>query len=108
MNEDDMTLFQIIAAAGTARSKYLEAVASSKSGALADADRLVAEGDTSFLEGHELHASLLQRAASQEGLEITLMHVHAEDQLMSAEEFKIIALELIDLYRRLPAMRTQV
>ena len=32
---------------------------------------------------------------------MTLIITHAEDQLMAAESFKIVALELIDVYRRL-------
>lgn len=85
----------------------MEAVAAAKRGAFDEVDRLMAEGEESFLTSHDQHASLLQQAASEEGLSVTLMHVHAEDQLMCAEEFKIIAQEFIDLYRRVSVVRTQ-
>ena len=37
----------------------------------------------------------------REGSAVNLLILHAEDQLMSAEGFKIIAQEFIDVYRRM-------
>ena len=38
----------------------------------------------------------------------SLILVHAEDQLMSAEGFKIIAEEMIDNYRRIDRLEKQI
>ena len=46
---------------------------------------------------------LLQKEASGEGGNINLLILHAEDQLMSAEGFKTIALEFIEVYKRFDA-----
>ena len=55
------------------------------------------------MEGHDAHAGLLQKEASGES-SVTILILHAEDQLMSAEGFKIIAQELIDVYQRIDAL----
>ena len=89
MDELMRVSFQIIAAVGGARSSYVEAVKAAK------------KGDEGFIEGHNAHNGLIQQEASGNPVDMTLIITHAEDQLMAAESFKIVALELIDIYRRL-------
>ena len=92
--------FEIISMVGTARSCYIEAIHKAKEGDFAAADQLVAEGEQNFVEGHHAHADLLQKEATNEmKVEFSLILLHAEDQLMSAEAFGILAKEFIDVYR---------
>ena len=94
MEELELIAFQIISAVGTARSCYIEAIQAAKHGQFARAEALIAEGDKSFAEGHATHTGLLTKeAANGPGCTLSLLILHAEDQLMSAEGFKIIALE---------------
>ena len=95
----ELISFQIIAAVGTAKSMYIEAIQAAKNGSFDEADQLIKEGSQVFLEGHKAHASLIQKEASGEKLEFSLLLMHAEDQLMNAETTKIMAVEIIDLYR---------
>lgn len=95
-----MVAFQIISAVGTARSCYIEAIQFAKSGDFEKAEKSIKDGDEAFLEGHTTHAELIQQEAAGEGKEINLLLLHAEDQLMSAEGFKIVALEFIDVYKK--------
>ena len=96
----ELTAFQIISAVGTARSCYIEAIQEAKKSNYEAAEKLIAEGDEAFVEGHDAHAGLLQKEASGEGGNINLLILHAEDQLMSVEGFKTIALEFIEVYKR--------
>lgn len=96
-----MTAFRIIAAVGSARSSYIEAIHAAKDGDFDRADELMKEGGEMFLEGHDVHTELVQREAQGDPVACTLMLAHAEDQLMSAESFKIVAEEMIDLCRRI-------
>lgn len=99
----ELTAFEIISSVGTARSCYIEAVQEAKQGHYAEAQERIKEGDESFAAGHDAHAGLLQREANGETT-VSLLILHAEDQLMSAEAFKIIAQEFIDVYQRLDAL----
>ena len=99
----ELIAFQIISAVGTARSCYIEAIQEAKKGNYESAEKLIKDGDEAFVEGHDAHAGLLQKEASGEGGNVNLLILHAEDQLMSAEGFKTIALEFIEVYKRFDA-----
>ncbi len=93
--------FQIIAAVGEARSCYLEAVQAAKKGDYQAVGEKMAAGREAFSRGHDAHTALVQREAGGNPVHMTIMITHAEDQLMSAESFGILAEEFIDLYKRL-------
>lgn len=97
----ELISFQIISAVGTARSMYIEAIEEAKKGNIEQARKLIEEGEEIFVEGHKAHAGLIQQEANGESVIPQLLLVHAEDQLMSAEAFKIIAEQFIDLYESL-------
>lgn len=101
-NDDIIALsFQIIAAVGTARSRYIEAIHAARGGDFAKAEQLMAAGNECFSQGHAVHTGLIQREADGDPCMMTLMLTHAEDQLMSAEGFGIIASEFIETHRAL-------
>ncbi|MDY4416434.1 PTS lactose/cellobiose transporter subunit IIA, partial [Selenomonas sp.] len=82
-----------------------EAIGAAKNGDVDRAEKLIKEGDENFVEGHKAHAGLLEKEASGE---LGLLMVHAEDQLMSAEAFKTVALEFIASYKRIEALEAKV
>lgn len=92
-------LFEIIVNVGSAKSYFIEAIAKAKTGDIDGAFELIAEGDKAYIEGHKVHAELIQQEASGEKIEMSMILMHAEDQLMNADGFKIIAKEFIDLYK---------
>ena len=109
MEELELIAFQIISAVGTARSCYIEAIQAAKHGQFARAEALISEGDEAFVEGHDAHAGLLTKEATDgPGSTLSLLILHAEDQLMSAEGFKTIALEFIDAYKRIEALELKI
>ena len=97
MEDLELIAFQIISNVGAARSSYIAAIQAAKAGNFSKAERLIAEGEESFLTGHNAHMKLLERDPAEN---MGLLIMHAEDQLMSAEGFKIIALEFIDVYKK--------
>lgn len=97
MNEDMAKLScEIIAAVGSAKGLYIEAIQQAKKGNIKEAKQCVAEGEAAFLKGHTIHSSLLSEIASGNKMDVDLLLVHAECQMMSAEDFSIIAAELIE------------
>lgn len=98
MERLELISFQIISAVGTARSCYIEAIHEAKVGHYAEARDLIKQGQAFFIEGHHAHASLIQQEASGKHIEFQMLFMHAEDQLMSAEAFSILAEEFIDVY----------
>lgn len=96
-----MISFQIISTMGTARSLYIEAIESAKKGNFEEAKRKITEGQSIFVEGHKIHAQLIQQEANHESIQINMLLIHAEDQLMSAEAFGILSIEFVDLYEKI-------
>ena len=101
MESLELLCFEIIANVGNARSLYIEAIGAAKAGDFEKAEALIKEGESSFEVGHKAHSNLIVQEASGEPVKVNVILLHAEDQLMSAEGFKIIANELIDVYKRL-------
>lgn len=90
--------FEIISNVGTARSDFIEAIQLAKAGNVEEARNLMKRGHESFVKGHKRHAELISLEATGTNINTGLLLIHAEDQLMSAEGFSILAEEFIDLY----------
>jgi len=90
---------QIVSAVGTARSCYIEAIREARSGNFEKAKQLIQEGKEAFALGHEGHFALITQAAEGRRIEFDLILMHAEDQMMSAEMFGILANEFIETYK---------
>ena len=52
-------------------------------------------------EAHDAHLQLLQKEASENTPQVSMLILHAEDQFMSSETMKLFALELIEVYKKL-------
>ena len=104
----ELICFEIISSVGMARSLYIEAIQEAKAGNFEQAQELIKQGDESFTEGHHSHAKLIQQEAGGDLFAIETVQeypgtllTHAEDQLMSAEAFKILSQEFMDLYKEI-------
>lgn len=104
----ELQCFQIISAVGAARSTYIEAIQEAKKGNFEKARGLVVEGEETFNQGHSAHAKLIQMEANGEAVGGSLLLIHAEDQLMSAEAFKIIASEFIETHEKIAALEARI
>lgn len=101
MDGIEMICFKMISQVGAARSSYMEAIAAAKAGEFDKAKQLVEIGEQQRMNGHDVHFELLQQDSQGQSPQFSLLLMHAEDQLMSAELLKIVAEELIAVYQRL-------
>lgn len=99
--EMQLTGFNIIAIVGSAKSSFMEAVALARDGEIDPAKAKIEEGESYFAEAHHQHADLIQKEAQGVDLPFSLILMHAEDQLLTTEVIKFMALELIEIYSRL-------
>ncbi len=96
----ELVSFNIIASVGTARSCYIGAIDAAAEGKYDEAREMIKEGQEAFTQGHDAHMGLLTKMANGEKVEPNLLLLHAEDQLMSAEAFGILAERFITLYQK--------
>lgn len=91
--------FEIISNAGMARSLFIEAIQDAKIGEFAKAQDALNEGNELYKKSYVIHMDLVHQESEGSSLQMTLLLTHAEDQLMSAESFRILSQEFIDLYK---------
>ena len=100
MDNLETVAFQIISSVGSVRSCYIGAIQAAREGRREESMELIREGKEQFVEGHHIHMDLLAKAA--EGLlymgECGLLFMLAEEMIMSAEAFVILAEEFTELY----------
>lgn len=97
--EFELICMQMITNSGSAKSSYIEAIQKAKDKDFEGAERLMEEGDQFFSEAHGVHGNLLAKEASGEKVEFALILMHAEDQMASTEMARVMAGEIIALYR---------
>lgn len=102
--EVQLVSFQIIANVGTARSCYIQAIDCAEQGDFEGAEKLIEEGEEQFRAGHDAHFGLVQKEAAGESSEFALILMHAEDQLMSAEAFGILARKMVNVYKKMEGL----
>jgi len=101
MEGTELVAFNIIASVGTARSSYIAAIDAAAECKFEEAEQLIKEGQEAFNGGHGAHQELLVKMANGETVTMTLLLTHAEDQLMSAESFGILAEKFLAVYKKI-------
>lgn len=102
MNREEITLlgFEIVAYAGDARSKLLEALKEAEVGNFDEAEKLVDQANECIVEAHRTQTSLLTKEAEGEDLAYSVTMMHGQDHLMSTLVLKDLMHHLIELYKR--------
>ena len=104
INEEMETIIMnLIVDAGSAKSYAMEAIRLAKEGSLAEADESLEEANKELARAHHTQTDLIQQAARGETIEITLFMVHAQDHIMTAMLAKDLAVEIVDLHKKLQA-----
>ncbi len=102
MNEElEMICFQIISNSGAAKSNYVEAIQKAKEKDYEAAKELIDGAEELFVGAHKVHADLIQKEAQGKNTPFSLLLMHAEDQMASCEMAKLLAEEIIGLYKKL-------
>ena len=102
MNREETTLlgFEIVAYAGDARSKLLEALKAAQAGDYEKTDRLIAEADACLVDAHNAQTSLLQKEASGDDIAFSVTMMHGQDHLMTTMVIKDLINHSVELYKR--------
>lgn len=99
----ELISFEIISNVGAARSCFINAILLARDDKFSEARASIKEGKQHFVKGHHAHAKLIQEEAAGNHPSISLLLIHAEDQLMAAESFKILSEEFLHVYQKMKA-----
>ncbi|RRF97797.1 MAG: PTS lactose/cellobiose transporter subunit IIA [Coriobacteriaceae bacterium] len=106
--EMELTCFSLITAAGAAKSLYMQAAQEASNGNFDAAEKCIKDADEALIKGHAPHTEMIQKEAAGEHTPISILLVHAEDQMVSTETFKVMAQQAIALYRRIHALEAKL
>ncbi|MBE6052107.1 MAG: PTS lactose/cellobiose transporter subunit IIA [Clostridium sp.] len=91
----------LIVHSGEARSCAMEAITAAKQGKMEEAEKLIAKANAELSEAHNTQTALIQAEAGGEKVPMSLLMVHAQDHFMTSMTVKDLAVELIEVYKRL-------
>ena len=102
MNREEVTMlgFEIIAYAGDARSKMLDALKAAQNREFDKAEGLLKEAEECLNDAHRAQTQLLQKEASDEDIAYSITMMHGQDHLMTSILLQDLMKHLIELYRR--------
>ena len=94
MNREEVQLlgFEIVAYAGDARSKLLEA--------LNAANELTEEANECIANAHKAQTNLLAQEAQGDDIAFSITMIHGQDHLMTTLSLKDLMKHLIELYKK--------
>lgn len=101
------SVMQMIMFGGNAKSLSIEAINAAKAKNFQLADQKLQEAETSIAQAHQQQTMMLTNDANVitegkgEMTPVTLYLVHAQDHIMNAITFRDLAVEIVDLYKRL-------
>lgn len=100
MDNLELISFQIISNVGEAKSSLFEVLELSREEKFEEAEDKIREAEESILKAHESHFSLIKEEASGNKVSISMLLMHAEDQLMNVEMLKTFANEMILTHKK--------
>lgn len=97
-------ILNIIMHSGEARSYSMEAITSAKTEKFNEARELIVKANEELGYAHSAQTSLIQAEAANDSMEFSLLLVHAQDHLMTTMTFKDLAVELIEVYKKIASI----
>ncbi|HCM89430.1 MULTISPECIES: PTS lactose/cellobiose transporter subunit IIA [Vagococcus] len=102
MDEQNLeSIMGLIMNSGNAKSDAMEAIQAAKEGNFELADEKIKASEESLTLAHRSQTGLLTKEAQGDNMTVTLLTVHSQDHLMTAIAFKDLAVEIIELHRRI-------
>lgn len=102
------TIMGMIMHGGDAKSSALEAIQAAKSSDFEGAEDKIADTEDALVKAQKYHSKLLSKEASEDSIELSLLMIHGQDHLMNANTTKDLAVEMIDIYRKLDGQDVSV
>ena len=90
---------RMVSSTNEARICYLKSMQAARAQEMCAAADLLARGDEQYAVAHAVHVQLLQMEAGGTLDHVSLLILHAEDQLVSAETYKALAVEAGHIYQ---------
>lgn len=95
----ETVMVELIANAGEARSRAIEAIRKARKGDLEEAEKLLQQSSENLIHTHELQTDLLRADIEGSPIPLNLLMVHAQDHVMNAMTVKDLAKEMVAMMK---------
>lgn len=93
-------IVKLISHGGAAKSLAYEALEEALEGKYEETDRLLKESDEEIIKAHDIQTGIIQKEAAGDKVEVSVLFIHAQDQLMTAMEAKHLIECIIKLKKK--------
>ncbi|MBV8043130.1 PTS lactose/cellobiose transporter subunit IIA [Pluralibacter sp.] len=104
MEDLESIIMELLVNAGAARSSALTALQLARKGDFEGAQKAMDESHDFVKHAHTIQTQLIGLDEGTGKLPVNLITVHSQDHLMNAMVIQDLAGDMIELYRRLPAV----
>ncbi|MBE6062281.1 MAG: PTS lactose/cellobiose transporter subunit IIA [Clostridium butyricum] len=94
-------IMNILMHSGEARNYAIEAMSLAKSGNFEKAEKYICMADEELGFAHNSQTSLIQGETTNNDVQFSLLLVHSQDHLMTTMTFKDLAVEIIQLHKKI-------
>ena len=96
----EQVIFEIIISAGNARALAYDALKCAEDGNFEEAESLLKQSDEEVSKAHKAQTGVVQKEAAGEKVEVSVLFVHAQDQLMTTLSERQLIEAMIRLIKR--------
>ena len=96
---EEQISFQLILHSGNARSKIIQSLREYRNGKVEEADELISQAEADLSIAHDIHFQMVQKEASGEKTNFSLLLMHSEDHLMSTLTMKELVKEVLEIFK---------
>ena len=100
--------FKIINQVAASKKTINDAIALAREGKIKEANDKVKQARNELGEAQRFHGDLVQKEAAGEKFNVTLLLMHAEDQMMTTENLIMIATEMIHMYEKINVLQAKI
>ena len=104
MDELEMAIMNIIINAGDCKNHTYTALSLVNEGKYEEADKKMELANDALAKAHDSQTEMIQKEASGEKIEVSLLFVHAQDHLMTAISEKTLIEQIIELRKVMNAI----
>ncbi|GAA0079181.1 PTS lactose/cellobiose transporter subunit IIA [Clostridium sp. CTA-5] len=95
----EQDIFEIISHAGDSRGYTFEALTEARKNNIEEAEKLLTKAKEELRLAHNTQTKLIQQEINGQNVKISLLMVHAQDQLMNAMSENNLVEEMIEMYK---------
>ncbi len=92
--------FQIIGNVGDAKSYLFQALKAAREEDFEEAEKLIKLSEVSLIKAHDIHMQILQKETQGEEVGMSLLLMHAEDQMMTTELLRDVTKEMLLVHKK--------